>query len=125
MKKILIVEDEQAYSQLLSLQLSAKGYVVVTATDGREGLDKIDSEKPDLVLLDIKMPVMDGMTMLGLLRQDPMNKGLKVILLTNVEPDEKIIGKTVTDEPLYYFEKNDIKLNDLITKIKNRNNVDE
>jgi len=118
MKKILVVEDEQAYSQLLNLQLTAKGYAVLTAADGEEGLRKIKSEKPDLILLDIKMPVMDGMTMLELLRKDPVNKNLKVILLTNVEPDEKIIGGVVNDMPAYYFIKSDIQLDDLLAKVK-------
>ena len=118
MKKILVVEDEQAYSQLLNLQLTAKGYAVLTAADGEEGLRKIKSEKPDLILLDIKMPVMDGMTMLELLRKDPVNKNLKVILLTNVEPDEKIIGGVVNDMPAYYIIKSDIQLDDLLAKVK-------
>lgn len=118
MKKILIVEDELAYSKLLTSQLTAKGYKVVGAVNGKKGLEMAQSENPDLILLDIRMPVMDGMTMLDLLRKEEWGKHTNVIILTNLEPDEKIIGKTVTDEPLYYFEKNDIKLNDLITKIK-------
>lgn len=118
MKKILIVEDELAYLNLLRNQLREKGYTVIEATNGKKGLEKAKSEKPDLILLDIRMPVMDGMTMLDLLRQDPVGKKTKVIMLTNLEPDETIISKVVSDQPSYYCVKSDVKFNDLLEKIK-------
>ena len=118
MKKILIVEDEAAYLKLLHSQLTAKGYEVVDAIDGKKGLEKARTERPDLILLDIRMPVMDGMTMLNLLREEPVSKKTKVILLTNLEPDDKIIGEVLRDQPSYYFVKSDIQFNDLLDKIK-------
>jgi DNA-binding response OmpR family regulator len=118
MKKILIVEDELAYLKLLKSQLVEKGYTVVEAVDGKKGLELTKKEKPDLILLDIRLPVMDGMTMLGLLRKDKEIKGTKVVLLTNLEPDEKIIGEVMRDEPSYYFVKSDIQLSELFAKIK-------
>lgn len=118
MKKILIVEDEIAYLKLLSTLLAKKNYFVVEATNGKEGLKKAKSEKPDLILLDIRMPVMDGMAMLDLLRKDVISKKTQVILLTNLEPDEKIISKVILDQPSYYFVKSDIQLNDLLAKIE-------
>ena len=118
MQKILIVEDELAYLKLLKTQLTAKGYTVIEAENGKKGLEKVKSEKPDLILLDIRMPVMDGMTMLDLLRKEDITKKTKVILLTNLEPDDKIISQVITDQPSYYFVKSDIKLDDLLEKIK-------
>ena len=118
MKKILVVEDELAYSKLLTSQLTAKGYKVIGAVNGKKGLEMAQSENPDLIVLDIRMPVMDGMTMLDLLRKEIWGKAIKVIMLTNLEPDDKIIGKVVTDEPSYYFVKSDIKLENLLDKIK-------
>ena len=117
MKRILIVEDELAYVKLLHDQLTAKGYEVLEAKNGNEGLDMARDKKPDLILLDIRMPVMDGMTMLKLLRKEEAGKNTKVIMLTNLEPDEKIIGNVVKDQPTYYFVKSDTKLEDLKEKI--------
>jgi len=116
MKKILIVEDELAYLELLNAQLSKEGYTVITATDGKKGLDMAKNENPDLILLDIRLPVMDGMAMLSLLREEGIHT--KVVILTNLEPDNKIIKGAVKDQPSYYFIKSDIRFNDLIGKIK-------
>jgi DNA-binding response OmpR family regulator len=119
MKKILIVEDELAYLKLLKSQLTEKGYEVSEAVNGKKGLEAAKKEKPDLILLDIRMPVMDGMTMLGLLRKEEWGKKMNVIILTNLEPDDKILGNVITDEPSYYFVKSDIQLGELLAKIKN------
>ena len=118
MKKILIVEDERAYLKLLNSQLSDKGYEVIEAVNGEEGLEKAKSQKPDLILLDIRLPVMDGMAMLDLLRKEEAGKNTKVIMLTNLEPDDKIIAGVVRDHPSYYFVKSDIRFDDLLGKIK-------
>jgi len=118
MKKILIVEDETAYLNLLCNQLTAKGYTVIEAVNGKIGLEKAKTEKPDLILLDVRMPVMDGMAMLDLLRKDATIKSTKVIMLTNLEPSVKIISAMVKDQPTYYFVKSDMQFGELLTKIK-------
>lgn len=118
MKKILIVEDEPAYIKLLSSKLSSKGYKVFEALEGQQGLEMAKKENPDLILLDIKMPVMDGMEMLRLLRKEKEGKKVKVILLTNIEPDVKITQGVVSDLPAYYFVKSDMKFSDLMNKIE-------
>lgn len=118
MKKILVVEDELAYLNLLRNQLVRQGYKVTVATDGKKGLEKARTQLPDLILLDIRMPVMDGITMLELLRKDAKTKHTKVIMLTNLEPDSKIIAKVVKEQPLYYCVKSDVKSGDLLAKIK-------
>lgn len=117
-KKILIVEDELAYLNLLCNQLTAQGYKVIEAVNGKVGLAKAKKEKPDLILLDIRMPVMDGMTMLNLLRQEKTIKSTKVIMLTNLEPSDKILGAAIKDQPTYYFVKSDMQFSELLTKIK-------
>ncbi|MDO8451508.1 MAG: response regulator [bacterium] len=118
MKKILVVEDELAYLKLLNSQLTQRGYKVIEAINGKKGLEKAKSENPDLILLDIRMPVMDGMAMLDLLRKEESGKKTKVIMLTNLEPDDTIIEKVVRDQPSYYFVKSDIQFNELLDKIK-------
>lgn len=117
-KKILLVEDELAFIKLLHDQLTENGYIVIDADDGKTGLEMAKREKPDLILLDIKMPKMDGMTMLSLLRKENIGKKTKVIILTNLEPDDKIILQIIKTEPTYYCIKSNIKLDELISKIK-------
>lgn len=67
-KRILVVDDEQRILKFLGLMLKVSGYEVITATNGQEGLQMLDTQKPDCVLLDIVMPVMDGFEMLQRLR---------------------------------------------------------
>ena len=61
-KKILVVEDDEAISKALQTKLVNEGYEVIVATDGAEGVELALSEKPDLILLDVILPVMDGIT---------------------------------------------------------------
>lgn len=121
MKKVLVIEvieDELPYLKLLHEQLTKNGYEVIQANDGQRGLDMAKQQHPDLILLDIRMPVMDGIAMLDLLRKDAYGKSAKVILLTNLEPDDKILQKVLEDQPTYYFVKSDIQLAELLEKIK-------
>ena len=80
--KILVIGDEQDILRIVAYSLEKWGYEVITATNGREGLDKIASENPDLVLLDAGMPVMTGFEMLEKLRSSPDWKNIPVIMLT-------------------------------------------
>lgn len=117
MKKILIVEDEKVFLKLLSAQLSKRGYRVFEADNGQKGLEEAKRENPDLILLDVRMPVMDGMTMLEQLRQVEVGKKMKVIILTNYEPDDRIVGQVMDDKPTYFFIKSNIELSFLFEKI--------
>src|SRR5882762_3651138 len=84
-KNVLIIEDEQSILRLLSDELKRGGYGVTTAMDGVAGLEKALSEHPDIILLDIIMPKMDGITMLKKLReQDDWGKIVPVIILSNL-----------------------------------------
>ena len=83
MKKVLIVDDEVKIRQLTADELKKKGFEVIEATNGEEGLQSALKDKPDLILLDITMPVMDGLTMLQKLRAEPEGKKVQVIVLTN------------------------------------------
>lgn len=83
MKKIIIIEDEEILRNLLHKKLSAEGYDVVVAVNGEDGLQKIREENPDLVLLDIVMPKMDGFEMLEKLRKDEEIKDTLVVIISN------------------------------------------
>jgi CheY-like chemotaxis protein len=82
MKKILIVEDNPASSELMIAILSGRGYELFEACDGRQALQKIEETEPDLVLLDIQLPVLDGFAVLSQLRQNPRFVNLCVVAVT-------------------------------------------
>ncbi|MBI3485523.1 response regulator [Candidatus Daviesbacteria bacterium] len=116
-KKILVVEDEQILRQALIGKLTHEGFSVQMASDGEEGLRSALSEHPDLILLDIVMPTMDGVTMLKKLREDDWGQKANVIILTNLSDAEKMeesLKAGVHD----YLIKADWKLEDLVEKIK-------
>jgi len=87
--KILIVEDEVSLARVLEDKFEKEGYNVITAGNGQIGLDMALTDLPDLILLDIAMPVMDGLEMLKLLKEDKRGKDVLVIILTNYGDMEK------------------------------------
>lgn len=86
--KIAIVEDDQAISQMYRIKFESEGYQVETAENGKLGLELCESLKPDIVLLDLMMPEMNGDEMLARMRKTAWGKNTKVIILTNVGEQE-------------------------------------
>jgi len=82
-KKILLIEDEDIIVELLSKKLSQENYELYLAKNGREGLEKMNVVKPDLVLLDIIMPEMDGFEFLEKISQNTELKNIPVIIISN------------------------------------------
>ncbi|WP_292461782.1 response regulator [Methanolobus sp.] len=92
-EKILIVDEEIDASTALKLALETEGYNVIEALDGYEGLMKAKSENPDIILLDIMMPGMDGFEVCQLLKADPASRHIPIIMLTaKGEVDDKVEG---------------------------------
>jgi len=83
MPKILVVDDEDVFVKMTRKLLEDSGYEVITAGDGQEGLEKTKSENPDLIILDVMMPIMDGYTMLVEVRKDEKIKDTPIILCTS------------------------------------------
>ncbi len=117
MQKILIIEDELAYVRLLRDKLG-HSYSVLHAPDGEEGLRLALKEKPDLILLDVRMPKMDGLAVLHELRKDAYGRKAKIVLLTNLEASDKIVVHVAKDLPTYYFVKSDVELDYVLEKIQ-------
>ena len=121
-KKVLVievVEDEFAMTNALVEKLKHHGFETTSARNGEVGLTMALSEKPDLILLDIVMPVMDGMTMLQKLRASgDWGKKVPVILLTNLTADDQILKGVAKYEPSYYLVKTNWTLEDVVQKIK-------
>ena len=88
MKKIAIIEDDQAISQMYRMKFESEGYQVETAENGKLGLELAEKMKPDMILLDIMMPEMNGDEMLAQMREQPWGKHIKVMVLTNVGEQE-------------------------------------
>jgi len=93
MKKILVAEDNPASSELIREVLSGRGYEIIEACDGRQALEKIEETEPDLVLLDIQLPILDGFAVLSQLRQNPRFANLRVVAVTaNVMKEDREKG---------------------------------
>jgi DNA-binding response OmpR family regulator len=88
MTKVAIVEDDQAISQMYRIKFETEGYEVETASNGKLGLELVEKMRPDIILLDLMMPEMNGDEMLEKLRKTTWGKNIKVIVLTNVGEQE-------------------------------------
>jgi DNA-binding response OmpR family regulator len=86
-----VIDDEPGIIDIVETNLLGEGFEVVSARDGKEGLEKIRSEKPDLVVLDVMMPEMDGWQVLKEVEKDPDTAGIPVIMLTAKAADEDYI----------------------------------
>ena len=118
-KKILIVEDEISLINVLYDKFTKEGFSVTKAKNGKEGLAVALSDKPDLILLDIDLPVMDGMAMLKELREHESGKDTEVILLTN-SMNRSMVAEALEHGSHDYLVKSDWKLEDLVTLVQNK-----
>ena len=80
--KILVVDDEINITQILEFSIGAEGYEVISAQNGEEAIDKARREQPDLIILDIMMPIIDGYEACRILKANPLTKNIPVVLLT-------------------------------------------
>ena len=123
MKKILLlVDDEELVLKAISSQFEGDKVKVLTARDGEEGLKLALENHPDLILLDLVMPKLDGMAMLDKLRKDEWGKGVDVIILTNLGDAEKV-SQAVENGTFEYLVKVEWNINEVIKKIKNKLDV--
>ena len=110
MAKILVVDDETVFVELIGKILKTAGYDVIAACDGQDGLEKAKKEKPDLIVLDVMMPKMDGYTMLKEIRKDATIKNIPVILCTGkaqkdyIEVSQGIGVDAYLTKPIYPFD---------------------
>ena len=117
MAKILIVEDDPLMSRMYQKIFKFEGYEVEMAGNGEEGLKIALKEKPDIILLDIVMPKMDGMEMLQKLKADAETRDIPVVILTNLSDYEKI-SEALSLGAMDYLVKANYKLEDLLEKVR-------
>jgi two-component system alkaline phosphatase synthesis response regulator PhoP len=95
-KKILLVDDEEDIRKTVAYQLKANGYEVIIAEDGEEGLEKARSEAPDLIILDLMLPKIEGHKVCGLLKNDARYKSIPIILFTaRIQKEDVELSKEV------------------------------
>lgn len=118
MPKILIVEDEESQRKALRDNLKNEGFYIFEANDGIEGLEIALREHPDIILLDVRMPKMNGMAMMHKLREDTWGKTASVIILTNYDTSDTQLLQITTDLPSYYLIKANTSLEQILEKIQ-------
>jgi len=97
--KILIVDDEPHIVMIVRARLENAGYEVISAGDGREGLDKARAEKPDLILLDLMLPVISGEEVCRILKADPEYKKIPIIIFTARSRQTDSCGDDIVTKP--------------------------
>lgn len=115
-KKILVVEDETLLADILKVRLEKNNYEVITAYDGKKALEKTYKEKPDLVVLDLGLPKLDGYMVCSLLKRDKRHTSIPIVILTardqkeDLEMGEKVGADAYITKPF--------KFKKLLSKIK-------
>jgi len=117
MRTILFIEDESALQKTFGDFLRDKGYKVVSALDGESGLKLVKEVKPDLILLDLILPKLDGFKVLERLKADPETESIPIIILTNLERAEDI-GRALELGAKTYLVKANYSLEEVLDKIE-------
>lgn len=117
-KKVLVVEDDTYLRDFYAELLTGEGFIVVTAQDGVEGLKTAIAQKPDIVLLDLMMPIMDGKTMLHRMRAIPKFEKTPVIILTNAGDADNIRQTKFFDNANDFLIKSNVTPDEILARIK-------
>ena len=116
-EKVLIADDDEEMLDMTSVQLSRRGLRVTCARDGQEALEKIDQDRPDVVLLDILMPRLDGWEVCRFLKANPATRHIPVLFLTCKGQDEDILKIHRADADGYFIKPFDMA--DLAQQVAN------
>ena len=116
-KKILVIEDDRSLQNALVEIIDQEGFESDSALDGEEGLAKIKTFKPDLILLDIILPKKDGFEVLAEVKKDELLKNIPVLILTNLEEVDNV-QKALDLGATNYMVKSDFSLKDVVEKIR-------
>jgi len=116
-KKVLIVEDDMALFNMYSVELKIKGYDVLNVNDGLQALSKAKEFRPDIILLDIMLPGMNGLNILTELKADPQTMDMPIIMLTNYGSEDNV-KKALESGAADYIMKYKILPSELADKIE-------
>ena len=118
-KKILIVDDDENLRTVLLDKFTASGFEAVGASDGEEGLKTALAIHPDIMLLDVMMPKMDGWEVLKNLRKDVWGQIAKVVMLTSLEGESEV-AKALEKGTFDYFTKTNLNLDEIVKRVNER-----
>ncbi len=121
-KKVLIIEDDRPILKALETKFSQEGFEVLIATNGKEGLQVLAKESPDIILLDVVMPQMDGIEFLEEMHADKKTSSTPVLVLTNLS-DSDTIARAAVEKVAGYLIKADWRLEDVVIKVKEILNI--
>lgn len=117
MSKVLMIEDDPLLQNMYRVAFTKAGFEFQLAGDGREGVDKMRVYNPDLVLLDLILPVMTGFSVLDLVNRDPALKTIPIIVMTNIYADGEDLVKNHGVKA--FIIKSEVNIEDVIQKAKN------
>lgn len=117
MSTVLLVDDDAALRDMYQIELQSEGFTVLVAQDGEKGLQMALKEHPDVILLDIAMPKMDGMAMMKSVRQDAWGKHVPIILLTNLDTTNDFLKGVLESRAAYYLMKDAVTPEEVTQKI--------
>ncbi len=115
-KKILVIEDDMVTQRVVSVRLEINGYNVITAQDGEEGLKKAREENPDLLILDLMLPKMNGYEVCRMLKFDDKHKNIPIIILSSLDQQDEREKAIKGGADAYFIKPFDLEL--LLAKIK-------
>jgi len=118
MAKILIVEDDKFLANAYRLKFSKAGYEIKIASDGQDAIDSLNTFTPDIILLDLIMPIKDGFAVLEELKKNDKWKSIPVVVASNLGQKEDI-DKSMALGATDYIVKSQIPINDILVKINN------
>ncbi|MDD3035932.1 MAG: response regulator [Candidatus Saccharimonadaceae bacterium] len=122
MTKIAIIEDDPVISQMYRMKFEADGFDVQLANNGKRGVELVKEFLPDLILLDLQMPEMDGATALGIIRKNDWGKIIPVIILTNLGQEES--PKELKDLGIHsYIVKAELTPREVVQRVKEALNI--
>ncbi len=116
-KKILLIEDNESYAAVLSQKFTHEEFEVILASDGQEGVQKALTSQPDIILIDLLLPKMNGVEVMEEIRKNEWGKHVPLLILTNLNPDEEIQRSIEKNRPAYYLIKPEVKLEDILEKV--------
>lgn len=117
MSKLLLVEDDELIVRLYEKLFKLEGFDIATANNGQAGLDHLKNDKPDVILLDVMMPEMNGLEMLSKLKEDENTKGIPVVVLTNVA-DVSIANEAISRGAVLSLVKSETEPEDVVASVK-------
>lgn len=117
-KKILIVDDEKDALEILDKKLRQNNYAVISAFNGQDAINLCKLNRPDLILLDIAMPDIDGYTVAATLRQDTLLKNIPIIFMTGKELEHRGIEKRISELGAYDYLTKPFSFQEVLAKIK-------